>query len=210
MKPAKVGIAVVVLVMMLAAACGDKSVNQPVPPPPPGVDPWVVGLLVDSLTPAAPLYKSPWWALYIVVVGSDAAHSGISNQGSVGRQEAGRLGRCLGSAGQLVGERQLAYVAIGDTLYSSDSAAYWAIVNRIAQGADSLRPLVDSAVSGTLRARIPGLVALSTGLFNPTTSIAGRGATPETAILRRWTWTDGGNSFAEDTSHAGLAICGLQ
>lgn len=198
------------LLLTIAACSGDAGGPKLPPDLKPDTDPFVVGLLVDSITPASRLYQSPWWALYIVVVGADAAHSGIAYQGTTGRDEANRLGRCLGPAGQLPGERQLAYVALGDTLYAADSLAYWTLVNRLGQGADSLRIVLDSALAGSLRERLPGLVVLTTGLFDPTVSAYGRGATPETAILRRWLWTDAGRSFAEDTTRAALTVCGLR
>jgi hypothetical protein len=97
----------------------------------------------------------------------------------------------------VVGERSLAYVALGDTLYNSDSVGFQALTTRIGQGADSLRAVVDSAVSGQLHARLPGLVGLTTGLFDPTVSTLGRGATSETAIIRQWKLTDAGSSFVE-------------
>jgi hypothetical protein len=199
--------------LVLLAACGDASAppSSPPPPPPALLDPWAVGLVMDSITPASRLHQSPWWALYIVIVGAAGPeHSGIAFQGTVGREEVGRLGRCLGPAGQLPGERSLAYVAIGDTLYSPDSIAYWTLVNRLANAPDALRPLLDSALANQLSDRIPGLVAITTGLFDPTASEYGRGATEQTAILRRWTWTDAGRTFAEDTARTSLDRCGLR
>ncbi len=198
------------LVVALLSACS-KSAMAPIPSPapPPPMDPYVVGLVTDSLTPSSRLYQAPWWAFYIIVVGADANHSGIAFQGTVGRAEVGRFAHCIGTAGQLPGERQLAYLALGDTMYSADSIAFSALENLLAQGADSLRSLADSAVLGLLHTRLPGLVAIWTGLFNPTISIYGRGATASTAILRRWGWTDGTRTFAEESSHVALNACGL-
>ncbi len=171
----------------------------------PKADPWVVGWVTDSLTSGSSLNKVPWWALYIVVVGADANHSGISSQGALGRLDvdpktAGQ--RCLGVAGQFPGERQLVYVALGDSLYSADSLAFWTLVNRLGQGADSLRAVLDSALTGRFAARLPGLVVLNTGLFDPTVSLYGRGSSPQDAIVRHWSWTDRGVSFFEDSTQA--------
>ncbi len=202
MTPAqRSGIAAVCLLCVVACS---KSVSEPKPP---ATVSYVVGWVTDSITPASRLYQAPWWVFIIYVLGADAQHSGLAYQGSIGRDEKLDHQFCLGPAGQVLGERQLAYVALGDTLYSADSVAYWTLVNRLGSGFDSLRPVMDSALAGQLRGRIPGLVALTTGLFDPTVSLYSRGDPVTNAIVQHWSWTDQVITFAEDTSAAGKARC---
>ena len=95
-------------------------------------------------------------------------------------------------------------------MYSSDSAAYWQAINRLAQGGSSSEPLFDSLLRGDFDSTLPGLVILVTPSFDPTTaSASGRGGTAATAVLRHWAWRDGGRTFAEDTARASLTACGL-
>jgi hypothetical protein len=101
-------------------------------------------------------------------------------------------------------------VALGDTLYSTDSAAYERNVSRLAQGGDAMRQLLVSLVRRDSQAVLPGLVALVTPSFDPTPVAAyGRGTTQDHAVLRHWAWRDGGRTFVEDTAHAALVACGL-
>jgi hypothetical protein len=144
-----------------------------------------------------------------VVLGANGAQSGLLNRGTLGRDAVGRFARCLGPAGQYAGRSERGYIALGDTLYSADSAAYQRTVNKLAQGGDAMRVLLVSLARGDSQATLPGLVVLGVPSFDPTVSGYGRGATARTAVLRRWTWLDGGFSFAEDTAHASLVACGL-
>jgi hypothetical protein len=192
------------VIIVLAGAC--KSGPGPVPPPPPAA--WSVGLAMDSLTPASPLYRSPTWAFYIIFFGGTSP-SGLLDRGTLGRDSVGRFARCLGPAGQFLGHSEVAYVALGDTA-SSDSAAYWRNVNRLAQGGEAMRVLLVSLSRGDSQSVMPGLVVLATPSFVPTVAAAnGRGDTPDKAILRHWVWRNGGQTFAEDTTHASLVACGL-
>src|SRR5690348_9172946 len=106
--------------IVTAGACG----NGPTPVAPPASRPWVVGLVMDSLTPASRLYASPTWAFYIGLVGPNSVHAGLLSRGTLGRDEVGRFARCLGPAVQFNQDDDVFFLALGDTLYSSDSAAY--------------------------------------------------------------------------------------
>jgi len=188
-----------ILLLVLLVAC-----HATVGPTP--TDPYAVGFIDDSLTAASRLSLAPVWDLYIVIVGADSAHSGIAAQGQLTpTEQPPRFPDCLRTAGQNVGERQLEYVALGDTL-ASDSLAFGTLTGQLGGGQDSLLALMDSAIAGHV-ARVPGLVAFSTGLFNPTTSTLGRGATPETPIIRRWRWTDSAVTFAEVDTSARADLC---
>jgi hypothetical protein len=162
----------------------------------------------DSLTPASRLYTSPSWAFFIVVLGADAAHSGLLYRGTLARDDVGRFAKCLGPARQFPGGTERGYVALGDTV-SADSAAYQRTVNQLAQGGDAMRVLLVSLARGDSAASLPGLVGFGSPSFDPTVSVYGRGGSAVTAILRHWSWRDGGSTFAEDTAHASLVACNL-
>jgi hypothetical protein len=165
---------------------------------------------MDSLTPASRLYGSPTWAFYVGLVGPSGKHLGLLSRGILGRDEVGRFARCLGPAAQFAGVSELYYLALGDTLYSTDSAAYTQVVHRLAHGGDSMVDLVVRLAQGDFQATLPGLVVLGPGAFDPTVSSAtGRGNTSARAVLRQWAWRDGGSTFAEDTAHASLIACVL-
>jgi hypothetical protein len=186
--------------MVLAAACSNSG------PVTLGKEAfWAIGLTMDSLTPASRLYASPSWAFFIVPLTSP-----LLSRGTLSRDDVGRYARCWGPAVRLDGTRQVWYNALGDTMYSSDSAAYWQAINRLAQGGNSSGPLFDSLLRGDFDSTLPGLVILVTPSFDPTAaSASGRGATAATAVLRHWAWRDGGRTFAEDTARASLTACGL-
>jgi hypothetical protein len=162
----------------------------------------------DSLTPASRLYGSPTWAFYIVLIGG-TAESGLLDRGTLGRDSVGRFAHCLNPASQFLGHGEVDYVALGDTL-SSDSAAYWRNVNRLAQGGEAMRLLFVSLARRDSQAVLPGLVILVAPSFVPTAvSAPVRGSARETPILLHWAWRDGGNTFAQDTTHASLGACGV-
>lgn len=185
--------------LVLLAACSHSATG-------PAADPYVAGVIIDSISPASRMYQSPWWVLFVYYVGPDALHSGVSYQGTMSRDEPRRYARCLGPFGQLPGERQLKYVALGDTLYSADSAAFWPLINHIGINGNDARASLDSAVSGLI-VRLPGLAVIATAYFDPTVSAFGRGASPETAIIRRWQWTDAGVTFSEADTLAAAQPC---
>jgi hypothetical protein len=190
--------------MVVAGACSKATPVGPTPPSPP----WVVALVMDSLTPASHLYGSPLWAFFIARVGSNGERA-FSSRGTLGRDEVGRFARCLGPALRFAPEDQINYVALGDTLYSNDSAAYWRNVDRLSQGGAPMIDLFLSLARGDSQAVLPGLAVLAAPSFQGTASANGRGATTETAVLRHWSWRDGGSAFAEDTARASLVACGL-
>jgi len=159
---------------------------------------------MDSLTPASRLYGSPSWAFFIVPF-----EQPLLSRGTLSRDNIGRFAQCLPPAVRH-GVRQVWYAALGDTMYSSDSAAYRQVINRLSQGDNASTTLIDSVLHGDFRSTVPGLVILITPSFDPTQAPAsGRGGTAATAVLRRWAWRDGGSTFAEDTARASLVACGL-
>src|SRR6266516_4788832 len=191
MKPLRVMWPAVMIV--LAGAC---SHDGGLPPPPTAF--WAIGLTTDSLTPASRLYGSPSWAFFIV-----PWDTRLLSRGTLSRDDVGRYARCLGPAVRLDGKRVAYYIAVGDTTYSSDSAAYRQAINRLGQGDDSSATSLDALVHGDFRSTLPGLVILVTPAFDPTATPAlGRGTAAQTAVLRHWVWRDGGSTFAEDTSRA--------
>jgi len=190
--------------MVVAGACSKATPVGPTPPPPP---PWVVALVMDSLTPASRLYGSPTWAFFIGRTGPNG--NGFSSRGTLGRDEVGRFARCLGPALRFATEDEIFYLALGDTLYSNDSVAYWRNINRLSQGGAPMIDLFNSLARGDSQAVLPGLAVLAAPLFRGTAATNGRGATQASAVLRNWSWRDGGHTFAEDTAHASLVACGL-
>lgn len=189
------------IVVVLAGACGNGPIPPPPPPPPAS---WAVGLVMDSLTPASRLYGSPSWGFFIVPLATP-----LQSRGTLSRDDVGRYALCLRPAVRL-GTRQVWYLAVGDTLYSSDSAAYGQAISRLGQGDNSSATFLDSLLHGDFHSTLPGLVILVTPSFDPTQAPAsGRGGTAATAVLRQWVWRDGGSTFAEDTAHASLVACGL-
>ncbi len=180
-----------VVMIVLAVACGDMT-----PTNTQTLAFWAIGLTTDSLTPASRLYASPSWAFFIVPIASP-----LLSRGTLSRDDVGRYARCLGPAVRRDGMRQFWYLAVGDTQYSSDSAAYGQAINRLGQGGNSSATFLDSLIHGDLHSTLPGLVLLVSPAFDPTqASPSGRGLTAATAVLRHWVWRDGGSTLAEDTS----------
>jgi len=194
------------VMIVVSGACGGST--APAPPPPPAA--WAIGLVTDSLTSSSKLYGSPSWAFYVVQLGPNGAHYGLLPRGILGRDENGRFAHCLAPAGDFGALREVAYVALGDSLYSTDSAAYQRNITRLDQGGAAMLDLFVSLARGDSQAVLPGLITLSSPSFTPhKVSVPIRGATRETAVLRHWDWRDAGNTFGEDTTHAALVACGL-
>jgi hypothetical protein len=127
----------------------------------------------------------------------------------LGRDEVGRFARCLGPVVRFDEHDDVFLLALGDTLYSSDSAAYSRNVSRLNQGGAAMLDLLVSLSNGDSQAVLPGLAMLGAPSFQGNASGFGRGITRETAVLHHWWWRDGAHTFAEDTTHASLVACGL-
>ena len=193
------------VMLVLAGACSNDSPSSVQTPQ----VSWVVGLVTDSLTPASRLHASPTWAFYIGVSGGPNSQDGLFSRGRLGRTEVGRFARCLGPAVRFGEQDEVFYIAIGDTLYSSDSAAYTRNMSRLDQGGTAILNLLNSLSLGDSQAVLPGLVFLIAPSFQGNAPGLGRGATKETAVVRNWSWRDGGRTFAVDTAHASLVACGV-
>jgi hypothetical protein len=159
--------------LLVVVACGGSDV---IAPPPPPVDP-------PALVHAVNLTDQSFEA-WLIIVGADALHSGLADQGAVAPSSQPDVGVSCLATGSVPGERRFVYAAV------SRGSALDHRLNQLSAGigdpaADAFRDsLSKNQINLTnFLAANPGLVA-QTGLFDPA---APTGFGPTDPIPYTWT-----------------------
>lgn len=160
--------------LALASACGGGASITDLPEKAAPVDPYATIFVENTMTAAAGKLATT----YVLNIVLDTGDVRIANLSSVGPGEQ----KCTSLSG-FTTQRRLAVVAIADT---SGGAAH----------------LPDEYTSAALGLTSwPGMVTRTTGVFDPLVSAdSTRGHTPEHPVRWRWTLTDSGPTFREDST----------